>query len=70
MSFKISDTTRVRPAYGRKYATAEAAAAAWSAGSDFKMVGGPYCSNRDFVEGTIIHIFYDMYDFTTVIVGA
>jgi hypothetical protein len=34
-------------AYGRTYATIEAARKDWEAGKDFKIVGGPYCSIRD-----------------------
>ena len=35
------------PAYGAKYITFEANLAAWKAGADFKIYGGPYCSIRD-----------------------
>lgn len=35
------------PAYGRDYPTAQAAKDAWQTGSDFKLEGGPYTSERD-----------------------
>lgn len=35
-------------AYGRRDTTKEAALSAWKNGKDFKVVGGPYCSIRDF----------------------
>lgn len=35
------------PAYGRQYKTREQALAAWQAGKDFQIQGGPYCSIRD-----------------------
>ena len=38
------------PAYGRKYATEEAALADWKKGLDFKIDGGPYCSITDFTQ--------------------
>jgi hypothetical protein len=36
------------PAYGRTYDTVEAMEADWNAGKDFRILKGPYCSNRDF----------------------
>jgi hypothetical protein len=38
----------VMGAYGRQYATIEAAQKDWNAGKDFKIYSGPYCSKRDF----------------------
>ena len=35
------------PAYGRSYATRQEALDDWNAGLDFKIEGGPYCSNAD-----------------------
>lgn len=35
------------PAYGRHYATDEAAALDYANGSDFRIIGGPYFSKRD-----------------------
>lgn len=34
-------------AYGRVYSTKEEALNAWRCGKDFKILNGPYCSNRD-----------------------
>ncbi len=36
------------PAYGRKYETVQDAVNDYLAGRDFKILGGPYCSCRDF----------------------
>lgn len=47
----------VIPAYGRDYKTGKAALADWAAGKDFKIVGGPYCSNRDIVHLKMIGDF-------------
>lgn len=35
------------PAYGRRYETEREALADWDAGKDFKLMSGPYCSQRD-----------------------
>jgi hypothetical protein len=35
------------PAYGKLYSTSQEAVEAWNSGSDFKIVGGGYCSIRD-----------------------
>lgn len=40
-------TLLIAPAYGRQYRSHAEARAAWDAGKDFKIVGGPYCSIRD-----------------------
>lgn len=37
-------------AYGKNYQTPEQVTAAWEAGKDFKIIGGPYCSIRDIEE--------------------
>ena len=36
------------PAYGRRYKSNYEALADWHDGKDFKILGGPYCSIRDF----------------------
>ena len=42
------NTTILMPAYGRSYATVEAALVDWKAGNDFRIFGnGSYCSIRD-----------------------
>jgi hypothetical protein len=41
------------PAYGRKYSTGAAAVEAYLEGKDFKLLGGPYCSARDFPNETV-----------------
>lgn len=35
------------PAYGRRYNTEQEVKDDWNAGKDFKIIGGPYISNRD-----------------------
>ena len=35
------------PAYGRQYSTLDEAEADWTAGKDFRILKGPYCSIRD-----------------------
>lgn len=37
----------IQPAYNRVYKTVESCLADWNAGKDFKIVRGPYLSNRD-----------------------
>ena len=45
-------------AYGRKYEDMDTVRLDWQAGKDFRLVGGPYCSKRDF-QGGLDHIdFY------------
>lgn len=46
--YSVSSPFYLTAAYGRSYATAEAALCAWKEGKDFKIMGGPYCSIRDF----------------------
>lgn len=43
----MSGPMTLMPAYGRLYNTSEEAVEAWKSGSDFKIVGGGYCSIRD-----------------------
>lgn len=38
----------LQPAYGNKYKNCQEAEDAYLAGKDFKLMGGPYCSCRDF----------------------
>lgn len=45
------------PAYGRQYLNSAAALQDWKAGKDFKILGGPYCSIRDFKDRDNIYIF-------------
>ena len=47
---QVSSPLFLQAAYGRSYATAEAAICAWKAGKDFLIVGGPYCSIRNIKE--------------------
>jgi hypothetical protein len=61
---QIPSVVNLIAAYGRSYATAEAAISAWKSGKDFKIMGGPYTSIRDigilkwdFPNG--IYILYD-----------
>jgi hypothetical protein len=35
-------------AYGRSYVSKKDAIKDWEAGKDFRIQGGPYCSNRDY----------------------
>ena len=61
----------LRPAYGRKYATAQEAIKDWEAGKDFKMFNGRYCSIRDKKDllkyfGSYILLAYGSYMFITV----
>ena len=45
---QVSSPLFLTAAYGRSYATAEAAISAWKNGKDFWIHGtGPYCSIRD-----------------------
>jgi hypothetical protein len=44
---RISPPIFLVPAYGRTYATKEAALQAWNSGKDFQIYRGPYCSIRD-----------------------
>ena len=44
---QISKPLVVMPAYGRQYNSRDEVVRAWKSGSDFKVVGGPYCSVRD-----------------------
>jgi len=44
---QVPSVVYLEAAYGRSYATAEAAISAWQEGKDFKIVNGPYCSIRD-----------------------
>lgn len=46
--YQVSSPFYLTAAYGRSYATAEAAICAWKDGQDFLIMGGPYCSIRDF----------------------
>lgn len=47
----------VNGAYGRRYATAQAALADWDAGKDFQLLQGPYCSPTDnFAESGYTHV--------------
>lgn len=41
------DVLTITPAYGRTYATPEAALQDWLHGKDFKILGGPYLSIRN-----------------------
>jgi hypothetical protein len=40
-------TLFIRPAYGKQYHSQQQALNDWNAGKDFKIVNGPYLSNRD-----------------------
>jgi hypothetical protein len=40
-------TLFLRPAYGRHYQSQQKALNDWNSGKDFKIINGPYCSNRD-----------------------
>jgi hypothetical protein len=40
-------TLFIRPAYGRTYHSQQQALNEWNAGKDFKIINGPYLSNRD-----------------------
>ena len=40
-------TLFIRPAYGRNYHSQQQALNDWNAGKDFKIINGPYLSNRD-----------------------
>lgn len=40
-------TMYLQTAYGRTYKNATACSQDWEDGKDFRIVGGPYCSNRD-----------------------
>lgn len=44
---QVSSPIFIEPAYGRRYLTREALLRDWEDGRDFKVVYGPYCSNRD-----------------------
>lgn len=50
------------PAYGRSYNTREEVLQDWSAGKDFKIEDGPYCSKHDvqqlYQEFGRVHIMY------------
>ena len=46
-SNQVPSVVYLEAAYGRSYATAEAAISAWKKGKDFKIINGPYCSIRD-----------------------
>ena len=61
---QVSSPLFLTAAYGRSYATAEAAVRAWESGKDFQIVGGPYCSIRDLPEMGVewpsgIYLLYD-----------
>lgn len=43
----VSGPVELLPAYGRTYKTKQECIQDWTAGRDFKIVGGPYCSVRD-----------------------
>ena len=40
-------TLFIRPAYGKQYHSQQQALNDWNAGKDFKIINGPYLSNRD-----------------------
>lgn len=46
----MNRTLFLRPAYGRNYKSQQQALKDWNGGFDFKIVNGPYCSNRDIAE--------------------
>lgn len=44
----MSGHLTIKPAYGRKYTTAEAVKADWNGGKDFQILGaGSYINNQD-----------------------
>jgi hypothetical protein len=45
-------------AYGRLYRDAKSALIDYQAGKDFRILGGPYCSIRDFPSQTVSLIYY------------
>lgn len=56
------------PAYGRDYKTEEEVAKAYHSGVDFKIVGGPYCSVRNFPD-VYVTIRFDRLRKTTSVFG-
>lgn len=68
-STKLQSGT-VSPAYGRDYFSAETVVHAFINGEDFKnhsLVGGSYCSARDFAKGATVSIRYNKMKKQTVI---